>query len=146
MINEACKILKKHNLRVTFQRKAILKILYNCRGHHLDIENIYQLLCKTNGGKNKAGIATVYRTMEMFEKIGLVLKLYLENLPARYELVLPDDKKHHHLICLKCGIVQELNDCFIKEFKHVILKEKGFTVKDKSIKIYGYCSKCIKKV
>ena len=146
MINGACKILQKHNLRVTFQRKAILKILYNCRGHHLDIQNIYQLLRKTNGEKNKAGIATIYRTMEMFEKIGLVSKLYLEDLPARYELVLPDDKKHHHLICLKCGMVQELDDYFTKDFKHVVKKIKGFTIKDKSIKIYGYCSKCIKEV
>lgn len=98
MLDQIYNLLEQYDLRITPQRKAILEILYNCRGHHLETENIYQLLSLNRGGKSKAGLATVYRTMEMFERIGLVSKLSMEDSLSRYELVLPEELNHHHLI------------------------------------------------
>jgi Fur family ferric uptake transcriptional regulator len=141
LLNQAYHLLKEYNLRITLQRKAILEILYNFRGYHLEAENIYELLTAQDNNK-KIGLTTVYRTMELFEKIGIVSRLSMENSSARYELVMYDKLMHHHLICLKCGQLMELDDRIAKEFKNQILEEKGFQVADKSIKIYGYCSSC----
>jgi len=141
LLNQAYYLLKESNLRITSQRKAILEILYNCRGHHLEAENIYELLTAKDNNK-KIGLATVYRTLELFEKIGIVSRLSMENSSARYELVMYDKLMHHHLICLKCGKLEELDDRIAEEFKNRILEDKGFEVADKSMKIYGYCSSC----
>lgn len=135
-------LLKGHNLRITPQRKAILQVLYDCRGHHLETENIYNLLLIKKGKAKKIGLATVYRTMDLFEKIGLVSKLSMENSPARYELIIPERIWHHHLVCLKCGQVQEIEDRLTEDMKMKILKDKDFQVADKPMKIYGYCSRC----
>ncbi len=138
-------LFKKNHLRVTPQRKAILEILCNCEGHHPDAENIYQLLHAKGGEGMKAGLATVYRTLDLFERIGLVARLSMENEPSRFELVADDKNKHHHLICLGCGQVEEMDDEWINDLKDNILQDKGFLVADKPIKIYGYCSRCRKK-
>ncbi|MBZ4666672.1 Fur family transcriptional regulator [Mahella sp.] len=141
MLDYFYRLLKENNLRITPQRKVILEILYNCRGHHLGAENIYELLTAKDNDK-KIGLATVYRTLELFEKIGIVSRLSMENSPARYELVMYNKLMHHHLICLKCGQLEELDDSIAEEFKNRILEDKGFEVADKSMKIYGYCSNC----
>jgi Fur family ferric uptake transcriptional regulator len=141
LLNQAYHLLKESNLRITPQRKAILEILYNCRGHHLEAENISELLTAKDNNK-RIGLATVYRTMELFEKIGIVSRLSMENSSARYELIMYDKLMHHHLICLKCGQLVELDDRIAEEFKERILEDKGFEVADKSMKIYGYCSSC----
>ncbi|WP_040427904.1 transcriptional repressor [Acetivibrio cellulolyticus] len=135
-------MLKQYDLRMTPQRKAILEILYNCRGHHLEIENIYQLLSVDLDKKHKVGLATVYRTMDTLEKVGLVSKLSMEDSPSRYELAFPEETNHHHLICLKCGRVQELDDVLTEEFKKIVLESKNFMMTERPIKIFGYCSEC----
>ncbi|KUO72113.1 MAG: Fur family transcriptional regulator [Clostridia bacterium BRH_c25] len=140
MLDQAYYVLKECNLRITPQRKAILQILNNSRGHHLEIDSIYELLAVK--GDKRIGLATVYRTMELFEKIGLVSRLSMEKSPARYELIIHDKSRHHHLICLKCGQVQEIDDRITEEFKNRIMEEKEFEVADKPMKIYGYCNKC----
>lgn len=127
-------------MRITPQRKDILQILYNSTEHHLEIESIYKLLAVK--GNKRIGLATVYRTMELFEKIGLVSRLSMERSPAQYELIAYDTSRHHHLICLKCGQVQEIDDKITEEFRNLILKEKGFEAANKPMKIYGYCNRC----
>lgn len=142
MFNQAYELLKDNNLRITPQRKAILQILFDCRGHHLETEYIYKLLKTKENRHITIGLATVYRTMELFNKIGLVSRLSMDNLPARYELKAYDETMHHHLICLKCGQVQEIGDNFTEDLKNQVLKDKGFRIADKAMKIYGYCIKC----
>jgi len=139
-------LLREHNIRITPQRKAILKILNDCRGHHLETENIYELLAIRGDKTKKVGLATVYRTMELFEKIGLVSRLSMENSPTRYELIIHDGLRHHHLICLKCGQVQEIEDSLTEDLKMQVLKDKGFQVADRPMKIYGYCNRCRKQL
>lgn len=142
MLDQAYELLRKHDVRITSQRKAILQVLYNCKGQHLETENIYQLVSINGDKKSKLGLATVYRTMEILEKIGLVSRLSMDGSPAKYELVLLEKMNHHHLICLKCSLVQEIDDSLIEELKSHVIEEKDFLVKDKPIKIYGYCDRC----
>lgn len=142
MLEEAYRLLKEHNFRITPQRKAILQIMNDCKGHHLETENIYELLDAKGGQSVKAGLATVYRTMDLFERIGLVSRLSMEGSPARYELTVPQELNHHHLICLKCGRVQEFDDRLTEDLKKQVLQDKDFQAHGKPMKIYGYCSKC----
>lgn len=143
MFNQAYQLLKECDVKITPQREAILDILYNFRGNHLDAKNIYKLLTAKDNNR-KIGFATIYRTMELFERIGIVSRLSVENSAARYELIMYDNLMYHHLICLKCGKLEELDDRTAEEFKKKILEDKGFEVGGRSMKIYGYCSSCKK--
>lgn len=144
MIDQLNDLLKKHNLRITPQRKAILEVLYDCRGHHLETENIYELLILKGDKTKKIGLATIYRTLELFKNIGIVSKLSMEDSAARYELIIQDKPMHHHLICLNCGQVQEIEDVLTEDLKVKVLMDKEFKVADKPMKMYGYCSRCRK--
>ncbi len=147
MLEEAYHLLKEQKVRITPQRKAILRILYDNRGHHLEIEDIHRLLAvgKSEAGRERAGLATVYRTIELFRKAGLVSRLAMEDSPARYEFIGPRAAGHHHLICLSCGRVEEIDDGLADGFKKQVLQEKDFLMAGMPIKIYGYCSRCRSK-
>lgn len=142
MLEEAYHLLKENNIRLTPQRRAILGILYEHRGRHLEIEHIHRLLAAKKDISKQAGLATVYRTIELFQKLGLVSRLPMENSPARYEFVSHKMPGHHHLICLGCGRVEEIDDRLVKNLRKRVLLEKNFWMAEKPIKIYGYCSAC----
>jgi len=142
LLEEAYHLLKERNVRMTPQRKAILEILYQHRGHHLEIEDIHRLLAVRKDGADKPGLATVYRAIELFQKIGLVSRLPMENSPARYELISPRVPGHHHLICLGCGRVEEIDDRLVNDLRKRVLEDKDFMMAERQIKIYGYCSRC----
>ncbi len=142
MLEEAYDLLKEQDIRVTPQRKAILEMLYNRRGQHLEIEDIHRCLALSRKNVNKPGLATVYRTIELFQKVGLVHRLPMERSPARYEFIGPGVPGHHHLICLECGKVEEIGERLVVDFKRRIMGDRGFAISGRPIKIYGYCSKC----
>jgi Fur family ferric uptake transcriptional regulator len=93
-------------------------------------------------GTSGAGLATVYRTIELFQKVGLVLRLPMGNFPARYEFIGPSVPGHHHLICLECGRVEEINDQLVSEFRKRILRKIGFSMAGMPIRVYGRCREC----
>ena len=145
MLKESYNLLKEQDIRITPQRKAILRILHDHRGQHLEIEDIHRALAVENKGAARPGLATVYRAIELFQRIGLVHKLSMESSPTRYEFIGPGVPGHHHLICLECGNVEEIDDRLMSGLKKQMEKAKGFTVSGRPVKIYGYCSECKKR-
>lgn len=142
MLEESYNLLKEQDIRITPQRKAILEMLYDNKGEHLDIEDIHRALSAGNDETDQPGLATVYRAIELFQKVGLVHRLPMESSPARYEFIGPGVPGHHHLICLRCGKVEEIDERLVKDFKKHLMREKGFSASGRPIKIYGYCSSC----
>lgn len=67
MLEESYKLLKEQDIRITPQRKAILEILYDHRGEHLEIEDIHRMLVAGGGDTSRTGLATVYRAIELFQ-------------------------------------------------------------------------------
>jgi|CZCB01.1.fsa_nt_gi Fur family ferric uptake transcriptional regulator len=145
LLEESYKLLKEREIRITPQRKAILEILYDHRGEHLEIEDIHRMLSAGRGDTSRTGLATVYRAIELFQRVGLVYRLPMDNSPGRYEFIGPRAPDHHHLICLECGRVEEIDDRLVDGFKKRIMKAKGFTVSERPIKVYGYCRYCKKR-
>lgn len=135
-------LLRDKGLRATPQREAILEVLNRHQGQHLDVPAIHAMLSKPGRGNNVSGIATVYRTVELFDKLGLVARLEMENAPARYEIAQKDTPRHHHLVCLQCGQVIEIEPDALADLAARALRDKDFLVSDKPVKIYGLCAKC----
>lgn len=133
-------ILKERDLRLTPQREAILKILLQGKDDHLTAEDIYD---RTRDEAPDIGLATIYRTLELFEELGLVSGLEFGTGGRRYEFSLDRDKHyHHHLLCLGCGEISEFNVDLLEELEETIGKQSGFEIVDHSLRFFGYCAKC----
>ncbi|TDX48951.1 Fur family transcriptional regulator [Orenia marismortui] len=131
-------ILAANNYKLTSQRKLILDILLNNEGEHLSAEEVYNIVKKEDPG---IGLATVYRTLELFCELGITQQLNFDDNCRRYELDTGEDH-HHHLVCSKCGKVTEFNDKILEEFEKDLQIKHKFKVTDHRIKFYGYCEEC----
>ncbi|MCK8817468.1 transcriptional repressor [Natroniella sulfidigena] len=132
-------ILATNNYKLTAQRDLILQILTDNEGEHLSAEEIYNIVKQQDNG---IGLATVYRTLELFGELGIVQQLNFDDNCRRYELEGNNDEHHHHLICIDCGTVIEFNDQILEDFEADLEKGYNFSVTEHSIKFYGYCEDC----
>lgn len=135
-------ILKDKGYKLTPQRRAILNEIIENQGCHLTTEEIYDLVkvkCP------EIGLATVYRTVQILDDMGVVSKLDLDDGCSRYELCEEDDgHQHHHLICNKCGKVIEVEGDLLEELEKIIEDKYNFMVENHSVKFYGICDNCSK--
>lgn len=125
---------------MTLPRVKILEILENqtCE-RHLTAEKVYRILL--NDGED-IGLATVYRVLTQFEAAGLVTRHHFEGGNSVFEL---DSGKHHdHIVCIKCGRVDEFTDEIIETEQRKIAQTLGYQLTDHSLHLYGYCSSCKK--
>ena len=139
-INELKENLKNKGYKLTPQRRAILNSIMNSEDRHLTAEEIYDLVkidCP------EIGLATVYRTVQLLEELGVVSKLDLDDGCSRYELVMEGEAhQHHHLICNGCGKVIEVEGDLLDELEKNIEKNYSFKILDHSLKFYGICEEC----
>jgi Fur family ferric uptake transcriptional regulator len=134
------KLLKSNNLKYTKQRELILKIIYNNSGHFTP-EDIYNLI-KDSYPDVKLGIATVYRTLTLLEDANIVSSISFGAQGKKYEFGL---KEHHdHLVCLKCGGIEEFIDDVIEKRQEDIAREHNFKMTNHIMKITGICRDCLR--
>lgn len=129
--------LKKAGLKVTLPRVKILEILENARARHLSAEDIYKILIETG---EDVGLATVYRVLTQFEEARLVVRHNFSEGHSVFEL---DSGAHHdHLVCVRCGRVEEFIDNVIEKRQQQVAEHAGFSITDHSLNIYGICGGC----
>jgi len=137
MVNQE---LKKAGLKATLPRIKILDILENAEQRHLSAEDVYKALLELG---EDVGLATVYRVLTQFEAAGLVFRHNFEGGHSVFEL--NEGRHHDHILCLKCGKVDEFVDETIEQRQKDIAKKFGYTMTDHSLTIYGVCPECQKK-
>ena len=131
--------LKKAGLKITIPRMKILQILESAPEHHLSAEDVYRILLESG---EDIGLATVYRVLTQFEEAALVVRHNFEGGHSIFEL---DNGRHHdHLVCVKCGRVEEFVDAIIEQRQQDIAKQSGYLITDHSLNIYGICQACQK--
>lgn len=132
--------LKEKGYKLTPQRRATLDIIMNHQGKHLSTEEIYDLV-KTKCPE--IGLATVYRTLQLLDELNLITKINFDDGCGRYELKNHiDDHYHHHLICLQCGTVIEVEVDLMESLEEEIEENYNFQISDHKVKFLGLCSKC----
>ena len=129
--------LRKAGLKVTLPRVKIMQILENAVDRHLSAEDVYKSL---RDADEDVGLATVYRVLTQFESAGLVMRHHFEGGHSVFEM--NSETHHDHIVCTKCGIVQEFIDEIIEQRQLAAAKAHGFTVSDHSLNIYGLCQNC----
>jgi len=91
-----------------------------------------------NAGED-VGLATVYRVLTQFEQAGLLIRHHFESGKAVFEL--NSGGHHDHIVCIKCGRVEEFYDPEIEKRQESAAAKLGFTMQDHSLTIYGVCTK-----
>ncbi|MEJ2361101.1 MAG: ferric iron uptake transcriptional regulator [Gammaproteobacteria bacterium] len=133
--------LKNAGLKATLPRIKILHFLEQSQIRHMSAEDVYKALLESG---EEVGLATVYRVLTQFEQAGLVSRHHFEGGQSVFEL--NEGKHHDHILCVKCGKVDEFIDKLIEERQELIAKEKGYEMTDHSLYIYGICKDCQQKV
>ena len=128
------KICREHSLPLTTQRRAVLEALASRRDHPT-VDEIWADVRKTTPEISRT---TVYRILEVFALLRVVRKVCHPGAMARYEIRMG---RHHHLLCLDCGLIRDLED---PALDHVTLpgEDSGFRIEDYSIQFRGLCSRC----
>jgi Fur family transcriptional regulator, ferric uptake regulator len=129
--------LRRESRKVTGPRQAILDAL-RVRHHPLSIREIHDALPKKD-----CDLATVYRSMRLLESMGMVKRYDLGDTVARYELLQEgDDGHHHHLVCVRCSGVIELEECEVSELEDRIARRNGFKAVTHKLEFFGICPQC----
>ncbi len=141
-IEEVKELLKEEGYKLTTQRQAILDAICENHEKHLNPEEIYDIVKKKYPD---IGIATVYRTLQLLEKLNIIYRVNFDDGYNRYELnYASENHHHHHLICLNCGKVMEVKIDLLEALENEIEKEYNFRILDHNLKFFGYCSDCQK--
>ena len=133
--------LKNAGLKATLPRLKILSLFENSKDRHLSAEDIYKVMI---GAGEDVGLATVYRVLTQFEQAGLLIRHHFESGKAVFEL--NGGNHHDHIVCIKCGRVEEFYDAEIEKRQISAAEKLGFKMQDHSLTIYGTCTPpCDKK-
>ena len=127
-------------LRLTRQRELILEGFLSVE-EHISAEELYRIVSKKDPS---IGLATVYRTMNLLVECGLAHELNFGDGQTRYEHVF-DHQHHDHLICSNCGKIVEFSSPVIEKLQEKISRERGFTVLNHKLGLYGLCKDCKKE-
>lgn len=130
-MNRIEKLCIEKGMRMTAQRRVIARILSEADDHP-DVEEVYIRSSKVD---SKISIATVYRTVRLFEEAGILERHDFRDGRSRYELAESDH--HDHLINLETGDVIEFVSKDIEKLQKKIAKELGFELADHRLELYG---------
>jgi Fur family ferric uptake transcriptional regulator len=121
----------ERGLRMTDQRRVIARILQQSTDHP-DVEELYR---RSSAIDSRISIATVYRTVKLFEDAGIIERHDFREGRSRYETV--PEEHHDHLIDLKTGKVIEFHSAEIEALQEKIAREHGFKLVDHRLELYG---------
>lgn len=128
-------LLERAGLRGTRQREAVVRAM-DGRTEALTAQELHQELRKRPGAP---GLATVYRTLAALADAG-VLDSFRRGGEQAFRLCAP--KHHHHLVCRRCGSVEEVTSEAVESWVEKVASSRGFRVTDHSADVYGYCASC----
>jgi Fur family ferric uptake transcriptional regulator len=128
-------MLRSRGLRLTAQRQLVLEAVYALG--HATPDQVHASVAQTAAGIN---ITTVYRTLELLEKLGLVTHAHLSHGAPTYHAVGND--QHVHLVCRECGGVDEVVPSVLDDMMRRLAAERGFVVDVGHVALFGLCAAC----
>ena len=124
--------LEGRGYRVTPSRLAVIAAVLQQRDHF----TVDDLLRRCRG----AGRATVFRSMRLLTEMGVVCRVLLEDGSLHYRL--SRRGHHHHLVCLGCGGVQDLDECAVGGLVRKLARSSGYEIEGHWQEFYGHCASC----
>ncbi len=132
----AKEVLRKKGLKSTSQRLAVIHVLHTS-GKSLSVGEIHDAVKNLLG---VAGLATIYRTLEMFEDLGVVRRLHFPD--GGHGYAFSRGEHIHYIICVDCKGVFDFTECPVENFDYSSLEKRGFRIRDHFVQLFGQCENC----
>lgn len=132
-------LLSKGGRRITRQRTLLLDLLHDAGGH-VDADELYRM---ARLKQPRLSLSTVYRTLQMLKRMGLVEEHQFSEGHHHYEVKPRQD--HQHLECLNCGRIVEFESALTGKLKEAVAREHGFTITRLEMHLAGLCPDCLRK-
>ena len=129
--------LRQHGYKLTPQRRAVLNVIALSH-EHLTPAAIYERVQQEH---SDIGLVTIYRTLEILTKLGLICEVHAGGNCRSYLMRRPSEH-HHHLICSECGTVIDFTDCDLNELEQRLSQETGFKINGHLLEFLGQCQDC----
>ena len=130
-MNSIEKICSEKGVRLTDQRKLVAEVMSNAKDHP-DVDELHKRVTKIDP---KVSVATVYRTVKLFEEAGILTKHDFKGGKARYEAIV--ESHHDHLIDIKTGEIIEFVDEEIEKLQKKVADKYGYNLVDHKLELYG---------
>ncbi len=131
-------LMRQNGFKITPQRRTILNAI-NLSREHLTPAAIYERARQEHPG---IGLVTIYRTLEILTKLGLICEIHAGD-NCRSYLIRRPSEHHHHLICSECGAVIDFSDCDLTGLEQRLAKETGFKINGHLLEFLGQCRNCL---
>jgi Fur family transcriptional regulator, ferric uptake regulator len=129
--------LRRESCKITGPRRAILRVL-NEQARPLTSREIFHHLPKGEGD-----LATVYRSLGLLERLGMVKRFHFGDGVARFALLEEHHRGHqHHLVCTRCASLVEIGDCIVRELEERIAARSKFKAVTHRLEFFGVCPAC----
>lgn len=126
--------------RLTPQRERMLELFERLgEGRHLSAEEAHQRL---RGRGEQVSLATVYRTLRLLSGMGLLKELELAEGGRRFELAGEDHRHHHHLVCVRCGRIEEFENAAVQAAAAAAAAGHGFRLLEGVLNVRALCPAC----
>lgn len=134
--------LNARGWRLTPQREKILLIFQNLpRGNHLSAEELHEVLDKDKEG---ISLSTIYRSVKLMSRMGILRELELAEGHKHYELNQPFPHHHHHLVCIQCNKTLEFNNDSILKHSLKQSEKEGFQLIDCQLTVMAICPEALR--
>lgn len=127
--------LHTSGLKATLPRLKVLQVFRDATRRHLCAEDVYKILLAEG---SDIGLATIYRVLMQFVQAGLLERQHFEGDKAFFEL--NEGRHHDHMVCLRCGGVQEFVDDAIEQRQRHIAAAHGFELQAHALSLFGLCA------
>lgn len=129
--------LRQGACKLTGPRRAILQVLRK-EARPLTNKEIFQSL-----PPGHCDLATVYRSVQMLERLGLVKRFHFGDGAARYALLEEGGTAHrHHLVCTSCTRIVEIGECIVRELEERVVARSKFKAVTHRLEFFGVCPEC----
>ena len=135
-VKSSNELLRKHGYRLTPQRHMILSVIQEAH-EHLNIDQITERVQQRNP---YVSLSTVYRTLELLKKLGLIRENHLPGEQPHYEAV--EGHAHHHLICRRCRQTIHLDEKLLGNLHEQLQEQYHFHSLTLDLVAAGYCASC----
>ncbi|GAB4294603.1 MAG: transcriptional repressor [Desulfuromonadia bacterium] len=129
--------IDEKGLKTTRQRNQILEFFLSSR-RHLSVEEFHREIRERHPS---IGYATVYRTLKLFAESGIAREIDFGDGQTRYEPLVAGEH-HDHLVCLRCGAIEEFSHDGIESLQEEVALQHGFSIVTHRLEIYGHCKVC----
>lgn len=130
--------LEQHSLKHTKQRELVLSTFLEAK-RHVSSEDLYKVVREAHPN---VGYTTVYRTMKLLVEAGLATERHFDDGITRYDI---EQEHHDHLVCIRCGKIQEFECDMIEQAQREIAVRYDFRILRHRHELYGHCSDCAQR-